>query len=369
MRIGIDYRPALLKESGIGRYTRELVRALAERAGPESFLLYGSLRRPHPRPPGLPGRFAWCGGVFPARLLFLMHRVAGVTVESRVGGLDVFHQTDFTFLPLARAARVATIHDLAFEEGRFHEPRAVAALGRVVRRAVAECALVLTVSEASARDLRERHALEPARVRVTPLGVDARFFEAPPAAALEEFRRRHALPARFILFVGTLEPRKNVDGLVRAFARLRAAAPDVALVIAGRRGWMFEGALRAAAPLGRAVRFLGHFPDAELPLLYRASAVFAYPSHAEGFGLPALEALASGVPVVTSRAPALLETVGEAAERVPAGDDEALAEALLRRLRDPGDAATAGPARARTFPWSRTAEATLRAYAEAGAAA
>jgi glycosyltransferase involved in cell wall biosynthesis len=194
-------------------------------------------------------------------------------------------------------------------------------------------------------------------------------FAPRPAEEIARFRAANDLPERIILTVGTLEPRKNLTGLLDAFATI-APETDADMIVVGGQGWLYDTALARVATLGLTgrVRFVGHVPDDDLPLWYNAATVFVYPSRYEGFGLPPLEALACGTPTITSSTTSLPEVVGEAALLVEPGDADALAVMLRRVLAEPALRArlsAAGPPRAASFTWARAAAATRAAYGAA----
>jgi glycosyltransferase involved in cell wall biosynthesis len=206
------------------------------------------------------------------------------------------------------------------------------------------------------------------RVAVIPLGVEPNFQPIRDEAFLNALRHKYVLPARIVLYVGTLEPRKGLDTLVAAFAILATDLPHD-LVIAGKRGWYTEGLFRQVTQLGleSRVHFTDYVPDEDLPGLLNLADLFVFPSRYEGFGLPPLEAMACGVPVVTTTAASLPEVVGNAALLVPPGDAEALTAALRRGLTDAGlraDLRGRGMERARCFTWEATARRTLQVYEE-----
>jgi glycosyltransferase involved in cell wall biosynthesis len=279
-------------------------------------------------------------------------------VEQATGSVDVAHATGL--VPCAtRAPLVVTMHDVAW----VHEPGRYTRQGlRVMRRSLDvtkdRATVVVTSSEASRRQL-ESVGMGADRVRVVPLGVD----HAPaPPAAVDALRLRLDLPRRFVLFVGTLEPRKNLPRLAAAMARLTEPLP---LVVAGPPGWG-----DVAADVSGDVRFLGFVPAVDLPALYASAAVFAYPSEAEGFGLPVLEAMAQGTPVVTSAGTSTEEVAGGAAVLVDPMDVDAIAAGIDDAQRRADELAAAGRRRASEMTWDATARRTAEVYrAAAGVAA
>jgi glycosyltransferase involved in cell wall biosynthesis len=273
-------------------------------------------------------------------------------VERVTGPVDVAHATGL--VPCAtRAPLVVTVHDVAW----VHEPGRYTRQGvRVMRRSLEvirdTAAVVITSSEASRRDLLAA-GIDAARLRIVPLGVDHRPADA---AAVAEVRRRYALPERFVLFVGTHEPRKNLRRLAAAVPRAACRLP---LVIAGPAGWG-----DATEGIDDAARFLGFVPGGDLPALYAAATVFAYPSEAEGFGLPVLEAMAQGTPVVTSKGTSTEEVAGGAAVLVDPFDVDAIAAGLDEAVARADELAGAGRRRAATMTWDAAAARTMEVYDE-----
>jgi glycosyltransferase involved in cell wall biosynthesis len=247
---------------------------------------------------------------------------------------------------------VVTVHDVAF----VHTPERFTAHGaRVMRAGLERCRqahLVLCPSHTTADDL-EALGFQPDRIRVIPWGVTPQPVGANDVARV---RARYDLPERFVLFVGTLEPRKNLPRLAEAVATLDPALP---LVVAGAPGW------GDAEPLGAHVQFLGFVSDADLAALYGAATVFAYPSLQEGFGLPVAEAMSYGAPVLTSAHGATAEVAGGAAVLVDPEDPAAIGAGLLRAVADADTLRTRGRARAAELTWERAAADTVTAYRDA----
>jgi glycosyltransferase involved in cell wall biosynthesis len=225
---------------------------------------------------------------------------------------------------------------------------------------------VIVPSQAVRADVVRILGLPSERVFAIPEAAGPAF-RPQDASAIEAVRRRYGLDGPFVLSVGSLEPGKNRERLLQAFARMRARGLEHMLVVAGQRAWRYEGDEPLAQRLGLAgsVRFLGHVPQADLPALYSAADLFAFPSLYEGFGLPALEAMACGTPVVASNVSAVPEVVGDAALQVSPLDVEALAGAMERVLRDErlrADLRERGLKRAARFSWEETARRTAEVY-------
>lgn len=284
-------------------------------------------------------------------------------------GLDLLHGLAFAAPFLAPCSTVVTVHDLSFM--RF--PNAFRRGNRIyltlfTRLSTRRAARVIAVSESTRRDVIALCEVAPEKVVTVHNGVDDAFCPADPAA-VASFRHAKGLPDRFILFLGTLEPRKNLDALLRAYARLRARSGGGTpkLVIAGGKGWFYERVLAEVDVLGLAadVLFPGYVPADELPWWYRAAELFVYPSRFEGFGLPVLEAMACGTPVITTTSSSLPEVAGDAAILVDPDDVPALSDAMERLLAEPdlrGILRAAGLRQAARFSWKRTAAETARVY-------
>jgi glycosyltransferase involved in cell wall biosynthesis len=279
-------------------------------------------------------------------------RLGRPRVEQATGPVDVAHATTLIPCP-SKAPLVVSLHDLAF----LHEPEHFTPHGvRVFRRSLKvirrRAALVLCCSTATLDDAVAA-GIPADRLRLVPLGVDV----APATtAAVAEVRMRHRLPERYLLFVGTVEPRKNLRGLVAALDQLQEPLP---LVVVGAQGWGDTGLTPRTD-----VRFLGFVPHADLAGLYAGAEVFCYPSLREGYGLPVLEAMAQGTPVVTSRTTATAETAGGAGVLVDPQDPADIARGIHEALTSASELGPAGRRHAATRTWGAAADLTLAAYRE-----
>jgi glycosyltransferase involved in cell wall biosynthesis len=353
VRVGVDATPLLGERTGIGRYTAGLLEGLRSLGGVEVILTAFTWR-------GLGGLAPFVGpdrrlakGRAPARALqALWQRVDWPVVERLSGPIEVFHATNYVLPPSKAAAGVVSIHDLSYLDHADTVRAATLRYQRLVPRSIARAGAVLVLTEVVADAVAERYQIERDRVIVAPPGVDAQWFDASPATPA--WLAEHGLSAPYVLFVGTAEPRKNLPVLIAAHRRLGPDAPE--LVLAGPAGW--------GEPLeDRALRRAGYLEDAELRSLVAGASCLVLPSRDEGFGLPALEALACGVPVVASDLPVLREVLGPEARYVPVGDVEALAVALESVLDEAAEPARASrQARARRFTWRRCAQAAFGAY-------
>lgn len=302
------------------------------------------------------------------RILWEQGRLPGLLRQQQA---DVVHGL-VNVLPLStNVPSIVTVHDLSFLRlpDKFQQAKRWY-LTQLCHASVTKARHVIAVSRQTADDLVHFWKIDARKISVIYNGVGTEFTPA-PAAAVAAFRQQRGLPARFFLYLGTLEPRKNLPLLIRAFARWRAETTAeqraVKLVIAGGKGWFYEQifTLVTELQLTDAILFPGFVPVDELPDWYRAAELFLYPSLFEGFGLPVLEAMACGVPVICSDIGSLTEVVGESALTFPATTEAALVDQLHRVANDATLRQTlrqAGLARAQQFSWQRTAQETYERY-------
>jgi glycosyltransferase involved in cell wall biosynthesis len=354
---------ATYRSAGIHQYIDNLLRHLPA-ADPEfRYTVFAGAGRPE-MPGARLARSAWPTHLPVVRILWeqLIQPLALRSVRP-----DLLHALAFVAPGLSPCPAVVTVYDLSFRltPGRFR-PAPRLYLSTFTAHTCRRARRVIAISESTKSDVVRLFGVNRDRVDVAYPGVDAGFRPL-PRPEVEAFRARKGLPARFVLYLGTLEPRKNLGVLLRAFSRLAAPASDSHLVLAGARGWHYQDLFRLTHELDLAERVLfpGFVSADELVLWYNAAAVFAYPSAYEGFGLPVAEALACGRPVVTSNVAALPEAGGDAALLVPPDDVDALTSALARALTLEPEALARGPAHAARFTWAATAAQTVASYRRA----
>jgi glycosyltransferase involved in cell wall biosynthesis len=357
MRIAFDATVLQEPKSGIGYYCEELLRSLARTDHEAEYFVFSHRRLPH-MDIGSNGNLRWCSErPFPIRAVYLHALLPGILNRIRP---DLCHYTNFLAPIIGGKPYVVTIHDMSLESLASCHPAAKRLYTKRLAPSVAHNArLVLTNSEYSRWEIVRWLGISEDRIRVTPLAASPEFRPLPEAQHVSE---------PYFLYVGNLEPRKNLDRLLDAFATLKHL--DHKLWIAGGALYRAGAVIDKAKALGLEdrVRFLGYVPRQDLPNLYRGAAVFVYPSLLEGFGLPVIEAMACGTPVITSNNSALREVAGDAALLVDPLDVQEIARAMGRFALEPSERAEFGKRgvqRAAEFSWEATAQLTLNAYQEA----
>jgi glycosyltransferase involved in cell wall biosynthesis len=344
MRICIDTSPAVHRRAGLGRYAQELMAALLAADTDNEYVAFyhrprdAQIDPPLDRIPHLTTNL----DTKPWRFAALLGQSLRISQDRMFPGIDLFHATDHLLPRLTRVRTVFTLHDLKAADA------------------------VIAVSGHTKRDAMRFYDLDEAKIHVIYEGVNARFRPA-PAEAIASVRQAHDLPPKFILSLGTIEPRKNLTSLLEAYRVLRDQGSELRLVVVGKKGWLYEGFFHRLRELGleNEVVFTGFVPDADLPAIYSAAELFVFPSLYEGFGLPVLEALACGAPVVTSNRSSLPEVAGDAALLVDPTSVGELVQAMTNILESEdvrAELKAKGPRQASRFSWNKAARETLAVY-------
>ena len=358
MKIGIDISQLAFPGSGSAVYTENLVKNLLKSQENEYVLFFSSLRQSPPK------EFKSKNFKLPPLLLEqLWNRLHLLPIEKLIGKVDVFHTSDW-LEPPARCPKVTTIHDLiiykypeTFQRRGGHD--IVANLKRKLAWVKKESALIIAVSESTKQDIIEILKIPAKKIRVIHEACNTEFTEK-SAEDTEKIKKKYGIKGDYLLAVGTLEPRKNLKRVIEAFKIVQSAKCKAqSLVIAGKFGWGNQQS---------AIKFLGYVPQEDLPALYSGAQVFVYPSLYEGFGLPILEAMACGCPVVTSNVSSMPEIAGEAAVLVNPEKVEDIARGIKevigdKEIRD--KLVKKGIERAKQFSWEKTARETIKIYQEA----
>jgi glycosyltransferase involved in cell wall biosynthesis len=367
VHIAIDAHSVGTGLAGNETYAANLVEALAEVDGENTYTVYVTR----------PSAFERFDGRWPnvrARRTLphapLLRIPVTLSAELRRRPVSLLH-VQYTAPPLAPCPVVATIHDLSFEHlPETFKRRSRLQLRLTVRATARRAAHVIAPSEHTRRDLIETYGLDPARVSAIPLAASSHFRRVEDVSEVERVRRRYGITRDYVLAVGSVQPRKNLVRLVRAYSGLRrergrSNLPQ--LVLVGKLAWLYGETLKAVEEegVGDSVVMTGYVSEGDLPALYTGALCFAYPSYYEGFGLPPLEAMRCGTPVLTGDRTSLPEVVGDAGLLADPFDTGALARALARLIEDPAlraDLGARGLSRAAAFDWRDTARMTLQVY-------
>ncbi|HKZ77864.1 MAG TPA: glycosyltransferase family 1 protein [Pyrinomonadaceae bacterium] len=370
MRIAIDAHSVGAELAGNESYIANLIEALAEIDGDNQYTLYVTKR-------AAVDRFANRWPNFTVRTTLphtpLVRIPLTLSAELRRKPVDVLH-VQFTAPPFAPCPTVVSIHDLSFEHlPQTFKRRSRTQLRLTVRHSARTAARVLASSEYTRSDLISTYGISPELITVTPLAAPNHFQSITVATELERVRQRYGISREYILSVGSIQPRKNLARLVAAYALLRANGPKgklPQLVLVGKRAWLYDETIRTIAELGvsESVILTGYVPEAELPALYSGALCFVYPSYFEGFGLPPLEAMKCGTPVIVGNRTSLPEVVGDAGLLVDPFDVAAISGAIAALIDDSDlrkNLRLKGLEQAKSFSWHRTAQKTLEAYRQA----
>jgi glycosyltransferase involved in cell wall biosynthesis len=366
--IYLDISAAVHRRAGLGRYAESLARALVA-AHPDQYALFYNREQGIEPLPGLEHILTRTVtlGYKPWRMLVWLGQLARIGLDNLLPDAGLFHATEHLLLPLRSIPTVLTVHDLIFRHlPDHHKPLNRWYLNLTVPLYCRRATHVIAVSECTRRDLTAVYGLPPEKVTVIYEAAAPRF-RVQPLELVAAVRARYGLPGRYLLFVGTIEPRKNLSRLLAAFETVYAEGLSDGLVIVGKRGWLYGDFLARLekSPARDAVLFPGYVPDGDLPAVYAGAQGLVFPSLYEGFGLPVLEAMACGTPVVASCASSIPEVGGDAALYFDPMDVEAMVEAVRRLLCDTelqDSMRMQGLIRAADFSWEVAATTTRAVY-------
>jgi glycosyltransferase involved in cell wall biosynthesis len=374
VRIGIDATTLKEQLTGVGNYVVQLIRALARTDRTNEYVVFTPSLQAEALGVERDGfQVVWCD--FAGRGTRLVWEQVGLPALVRRNRLDVLHSPHYTMPLMHSACSVVTFPDLTFVlYPKLHQPLKRVFFPAMMRWSARHARRIIAISESTKRDLVQTLGVPGDRISTVLLAADAEYRPTAPARVAEVCARYGLRAGEYLLYVGVLEPRKCIDQLIDAFGRIAPAANSLQLVIAGKRGWMYDQIFAQVAALGleERVRFPGYVPRADLPALYSGARAFVYPSRYEGFGLPVLEAMSCGTPVVTTNVSSLPEVAGDGALLVDPGDVSGLAAALARVVHDASlrqELSCRGQVRAASFSWERCAKDTVRVYEEAMAEA
>ncbi|MFW9804972.1 MAG: glycosyltransferase family 4 protein [Candidatus Thorarchaeota archaeon] len=371
MRVAIDAHMVGMRETGNEVYITNLIRALQSMEMPDiEFVILQTARSESPLDPARPAENFRVVRVIPANSFVRIPW--SIPRQVRRKQVDVLHMTYNAPPWLSSSALVVSVHDLAYRlYPQYYSPRARLILSLLIPLSIRRAERVTTLSENSRQDIVREYGLSADKIVVTSAAASPEFQVVEDRRRLGAVRARYGLRESFVLAVGNLEPRKNLSGLVRAYAALRqSGAISQQLVIVGQAHWQGSAVSAEVKKLGlsREVVFTGYVPIDDLVMLYNAATVFVYPSLYEGFGLPILEAMSCGTPVITSNLASIPEVAGEAALLVSPQSEEDLAQVLGRVLVDESlrhKLREKGLRQAAQFSWGKTAHRLLEAYKDA----
>jgi glycosyltransferase involved in cell wall biosynthesis len=362
--IGVDATPLLGERSGVGNYSARLLAAQLETEPEQEFLLYSN-RLLENLEPAL-ARAQKIPGYFPrSRWLWMQMTLPKIIRQTNP---DICHFTNALAPLWLNRPYVLSIHDATlFLYGRYHPRTRLLAIRLMLPLVVRRAAAIITVSHSARQDLQRILKIPEEKIHVVYEAAPKHFQQVTNPTELSRIQKKYNLPEQFLLYVGTLEPRKNLTRLVRALGRLKAQGQPQKLVMAGPWGWSMDDFQQQIEELDlkESVQLLGYVPEEDLPGLYSLATIFVFPSLYEGFGLPPLEAMACGTPVLSSKNSSLAEICGDAAYLVDPRNEESLVEGLQRLLTDEPLRETlkeSGSKRAAEFSWERAAKETTAVY-------
>lgn len=369
IRIGIDAHSVGTKLGGNESYAVNLIESLAQIDRVNHYTIYVTTKEAQDRFSNRWSNFRVCSTLPHTPLIRIP---LTLSAELRKHPVDVLH-VQFTAPPFCPCPLVVSIHDLSFEHlPQTFKRRSRTQLRLTVRHSARRAARILSLSEHTRRDIMDTYGIESTKIEAIPLAAPDHFGTITDNRELQRVRHIYGIDGDYILSVGSIQPRKNLARLVKAYASLRgnrSADKLPKLVLVGKCAWLYDETLRTLDETGvkDAVILTGYVPEADLPALYSSALCFVYPSYFEGFGLPPLEAMKCGAPVIVGNRTSLPEVVGDAGLTVDPFDVDAIAGAIRKLMDDSSlrkDLGRKGQERAKSFNWLETARQTLRVYQE-----
>ncbi len=370
LKVLIEGTPIFRNRAGVGRYVYHVLDGLFKIDKINQYQIFGFLfigkkfAKPYAMlPPNVSYRLV---RYLPSKVVNIMPRkILPPPIDLiSLTKPDVVLFTDFVRSPLiTKAKSIVIVYDMSFELfGQYTDKKTRELLIKQVPKAVRQADVIITISENSKKEIVEHYKIDPNKIRIINPGIDHKFYRPQPKEAVEKVKQKFNIQGKYILYEGTLEPRKNINGILDAFSNLSNKLKDeYVLVLAGGRGWLDEDIQKRLDDLSELnIIKTGYVPDADLPALYSGASLFVYPSFYEGFGMPPLEAMACGVPVITANNSSLPEVVGDAAITIDAKDTKALSFNMSQVLTKPTLAkqmSSKGIAQANKFSWKQAAKA------------
>lgn len=367
--IYIDISAAVHSRAGLGRYSQHLATALLAQQ-PEEYALFYNRGADGRFPSGLPDNIPLKSislGYRPWRMAILMAQKNHLSFKRLVPEATLFHSTEHLLFPLAKTPTVLTVHDLIYKlYPAYHKRLNLWYLNQAMPLFCERAKAIIAVSEATKRDIVQNYAIDPQKIHVV-YEAAADHFAPPEPGKIEQVRQKYELPRRFLIHLSTIEPRKNLDRLLDTLLAVRQVFPDMRLVLAGSKGWLYDDFFvrLASSGLENIVRPLGWVPDEDLPAVLAAADLAVQPSLYEGFGLPILEHMASGQVVAASNAASHPEVGGEAAAYFDPTDVAEMTAVVLRLLKSKDEyrrRRELGLLQASKFSWQRAAKETRAVY-------
>lgn len=376
MRVAIDFRSTIGQPAGIGRFTNNLVKQIALLDTRNNYVLYsfypikpareiGELIKKHPN-------FSLKTNPVPGRIMRYLWDYFKIPIEFSIGEVDIIHIMDFLIPKIRKAKLIVTIHDISsILFPQWHTRYTKRWVRNRIHLAKEKADRIIVDSIHTKKDLVQTLGVSEDLITVIYGGVGEQFQPIKDQEILKRVKKRCRIRDKYLLFLGTLEPRKNIPGLIRAFHKIKNRFSDYQLVIAGKKGWKFQEIFKTVEELKLEDRviFTGYLPEEDIPSLYSGAELFVYPTLYEGFGFPPLEDMACGTPVITSNLSSLPEVVGEAGILIDPNDIDELSQAMESVLSDENlkrELRAKGLRQAAKFSWEKCAQETLKVYQEVG---